>query len=418
VVPGLFLIGSSGHLGSQEILTVTDASVITLENNYGIQIARKNIEIAQNNASKENTGYLPTLSANAGGSFDIGGSTQKFGNGNENKVRNAVSLGSSESISLNYTLFDRSRAYTLSQLEEVLNMSDLQLRSVIESNVLQLVTLYYQTAQLSANRDVLEEAIEVGKRRLQRVRYQYEYGQGIRLDVLNAEVDVQRDSINLLNTSQQLANSKRNLNVLMGRDVDEQFLIDTLVIYEDMPDLANLVDEANKNNIEILISNNKSGRIPVISTNASYSHGFQDNPSGSFITSSTNHGLGVGVNISWNIFDGGIRKIREQNVLIDLETQEIQQQQLLKHLEAVVVNAWESYQNALFILEAERTNLSTNQLNFGRTEEQFNVGQVTSVEFRQAQLNLMDAQRNFNLAKYDAKIIEAELLQLAGRLLR
>ncbi|NNK39189.1 MAG: TolC family protein, partial [Winogradskyella sp.] len=55
--------------------------------------------------------------------------------------------------------------------------------------------------------------------------------------------------------------------------------------------------------------------------------------------------------------------------------------------------------------------------NFERTEEKFKLGQVTSIEFRQAQLNLLSAELNRNQAKYDAKLAEIIVLQLSGELL-
>ena len=82
-----------------------------------------------------------------------------------------------------------------------------------------------------------------------------------------------------------------------------------------------------------------------------------------------------------------------------------------------VSNAWNIYKTALFVLEAERTNLRTNQRNFDRTVEQHSLGQITSIVFRQAQLNLLNAQLNYNQAKYSAKIAELALFQLSGDLL-
>ena len=61
--------------------------------------------------------------------------------------------------------------------------------------------------------------------------------------------------------------------------------------------------------------------------------------------------------------------------------------------------------------------METNQRNFTRTEELFKLGQVTSIEFRQAQINLLNAETALNNAKYDAKLFELELLQLSGELL-
>jgi outer membrane protein TolC len=46
----------------------------------------------------------------------------------------------------------------------------------------------------------------------------------------------------------------------------------------------------------------------------------------------------------------------------------------------------------------------------------FNIS-LLLLEFRQAQLNLLNAQTSYNLAKFDAKLAEVQLLQLTGQLL-
>lgn len=80
-------------------------------------------------------------------------------------------------------------------------------------------------------------------------------------------------------------------------------------------------------------------------------------------------------------------------------------------------NAWDDYQNKLTIFRVQQDNIRTANNNFQRTEEQFKLGQVTSIEFRQAQLNLLSAELNTNQAKYDAKLAEIVVLQLSGELL-
>ena len=71
----------------------------------------------------------------------------------------------------------------------------------------------------------------------------------------------------------------------------------------------------------------------------------------------------------------------------------------------------------MFIYEAQKKNVATTENNFDRTEERYKLGRATSLEFRQAQINLLNAQTNKNLAKYDAKLAELQLLQLTGQLL-
>ncbi len=414
---------------AQSILTKAQAIQITLENNFDIQMAKNDIEIAKNNTSRELNGYLPTINATAGLNSRLGGSNQQFSNGSENTTSNAFNWGTNATVQANYTFIDKTRDLTVKQLEEVANLSDLQLRQTIENNVLAVFNNYYEVARLAQNSAVLEQTIELSKKRLQRAQYQYDYGQGIRLNVLNAEVDIQRDSINLMNLRNQVANAKRNLNVAMGRTVTTDFSVDTIINYNATLNLENLIETAKSNNVLVKLLNQdlaisaldfdiiEATKKPTLGANANYNFTFSDNASGSFIDVSNTRGISANVTLSWNLYDGGRRKLQNQNAKINVATQLTQKEQILQQLERDVINAWESYQNALFILKAEAKNLSINQLNFERTEEQFKVGQVNSVEFRQAQLNLLNAATSLNTAKFDAKVIEIQLLQLSGQLM-
>lgn len=414
----------------QNLLGKEEAVNLALENNYGIRVAGNNVRIAENNTSIYNTGYLPTVTATVGPNFDIGGSHLTFNTGDQLVVNTAASWGANASIGVNYTLLNKARSYNVESLQQRLNLSELEARKAVELNVLQLLTNYYDATRLRQALGLQEQTLEVSRRRLQRAQYRYDYGQGTRLDILNAEVDVQRDSINLLNTHQQLANAKRNLNVVIGRDVNTAFEVDTSVVYTAGLSLETLLQRAKDNNVDVLISNKNidlshldlqfinAGKKPIIGASASYAYNYQDNPSSSFFARQRNGGVSVGLNLTWNIFDGGSIHTRSENTRVTIENQRVLKQQLKQELARDVANAWESYQNALFVLHAEEHNLSTNQLNFERTEEQYNLGQVTSVEFRQAQLNLLTAATNYNNAKYSAKVLELQLLQLSGDLLR
>lgn len=429
LISALFLFFVTNKLKAQPILTKAQAVEITLANNYDIKVAQNNVAIARNNTSRELNGYLPTVNANVGLNSRLGGSSQQFSSGQENTTSNAFNWGSNAGVQGNYQLIDKTRDLTVKQLEEVVNLQDLQRQQTIENNLLVVFNNYYQVAQLTQNTNVLEQTIDLSKQRLQRAQYQYDYGQGIRLNLLNAEVDIQRDSINLLNLKNQLANAKRNLNVAMGRSVDTDFQVDTVITYQTDLSLPNLINKAKTNNIllEVLHKNLdisaadidiiESTKKPTLAATASYDFSYSDNAAGSFIKRSNTRGFSGGLTLGWNLYDGGRRKMQKENVRINIENQLVQKEQITQQLERDVLNAWDNYQNALFILRAEEKNLATNQLNFQRTEEQFKIGQVTSVEFRQAQLNLLNAATNLNSAKFDAKFIELNLLQLSGQLL-
>jgi outer membrane protein TolC len=186
---------------SQQILTKKEALKITLENNFGIKIANNNLAIAKNNTSIYNNGYLPSASINSGADYrsnnqkivftdpQTGEDSERVGNGVITKSYNA-------SLGLNYTIFDGlGRKYNYQQLKETYNLTALQAKETIENTYLQLFTTYFQIARFSENSDNLSEALTISKKRLQRAAYQYEYGQSTRLEYLNAQVDVNNDSI-------------------------------------------------------------------------------------------------------------------------------------------------------------------------------------------------------------------------------
>jgi outer membrane protein len=294
---------------------------------------------------------------------------------------------------------------------------------------MQLFNGYFQIARLSENTTNLEETLKISKKRLERANYQYEYGQSTKLELLNAQVDANNDSINLINSRQQFANSKRNLNIVLGIQKDINYQVETDVNFNTLMSFTDLLEKAKRNNVilqqndkniaisEFNIKVNKAGYLPTAGLTGSYGWNQSENPATSFLARSNSTGLNAGINLSWNIFDGGTTRTRVANAKIALENQEILKEQQLETIENTIKNMYELYQNTLFILEVQRQNVIASQNNFGRTQERFTLGQILSIEFRQAQTNLLNAQTAVSNAKYDAKLIELELLQLAGELL-
>ena len=418
------------QVSAQDVLTKKDAIAIALENNYGVKIANNNVEVAKNNSSIYNTGYLPTVSTSAGANYNNSNQEIERQNGETTKINGAETKSYNASINVNYTLFDGlNRKYNYKQLQETYNLSELEARETIENMYLQLFNNYFQIARLSENTSNLDETLKISKKRLERANHQYDYGQSTKLELLNAQVDVNNDSINLINSRQQFANSKRNLNIILGTQNGIAYNVETEVNFINLMSFEELSSKAKENNIllkqnekNIAISKfnikaNKAGYLPKAGLTGSYGWNKSQNPATSFLAQLNSIGLNAGLNLSWNIFDGGATKTRVANAKIALENQEILKQQQLETIDNTIKNTYELYQNTLFILEAQKQNEITTQNNFDRTEERYKLGQVSSIEFRQAQINLLNTQNAVSNAKYDAKLIELELLQLTGDLL-
>ena len=418
-------------LFAQELITPETAVKMALENNYGIKLAKTNVALAANNAHILNSGYLPTVTGNAGANFNLDNTEAEFSDGSVTHLNAAESSRYNASVSLNYTLFDgMGRAYNYKQLKETEQLTELQARETIENTIVQLFAVYYSVAELTENTDAIEETLAISKDRLTRSQYQFEYGQNTKLAVLNAEVDVNNDSIALMNYKQQLQNYKRDLNLVLGNALEEKnFTIETEVNFNTLYNKDELLKKSKANNVELLqveknivinklgVKTEKSAFLPTLGLSGSYGWNKSNNNEASFLAISTNTGLSGGLNLSWNLFDGGSAITRTKNAKINLEANHILKEELQVTIERDFNNAWDDFQNKLNVYQLQEDNIKTAQNNFDRTKEKFKLGQVNSIEFRQAQLNLLNAELSRNQAKYQAKLAELKMLQISGELL-
>ena len=233
----------------------------------------------------------------------------------------------------------------------------------------------------------------------------------------------------MINITQLLENSKRKINLILGRDVTTEFNVENAVNFDLVFNIETLLKDATQQNTAMQQLNksiniagldikiNSANYFPTLNFNGGYRWSKSINDATSIFAKQHLNGLNAGLNLSWNIFDGGRTKIRVANSKIAVDNLKIQESLLKDELELYIRNAFSLYQNDLIIITSEKKNVETNQRNFNRTEERYKLGQVTSIEFRQAQINLLNAQTNLNKATYAAKTASLTLLQLSGKLL-
>jgi len=440
IITTLFVFVVTIITAQEKVLSKEEAINLALENNFGIKVAKNQVEIADNNQSILNSGYLPTLSNSTSANYNRDDAVIEFpGQLNQDgSPRADVNLYKAEAqrynstLNANYTLFDgMGRFYNYKRLKEQYQLSELQARETIENTMLQLFSVYFEVARLSENENVLQKALEISSQRIKRAEYAFEYGQNTKLDILNAQVDVTNDSINLLNTRQQLANTKRDLNVVLSQNLNEKFEVDTLVRFIPKLKLEEYLSQSKLNNVALLqndknlainaydIKINQAGYLPTIGLNGAYGWNLNQSAASAFFpgTNNTTWNFGLGASLSWNLFDGGGTTVRVRNAKIAYANQELLKEQVALEVDRDIQNAMAIYENRLNIFNIQSQNVLTNENNFERSKEQFQLGRITSIEFRQAQINLLNAETNKNLAKYDAKLAELQLLQLTGQLL-
>ncbi|MDB4263682.1 TolC family protein [Flavobacteriaceae bacterium] len=424
----------------QQTISKEEALEIALEKNFGIQVSKNNLEISKNNSSLLNSGFLPTISLNGGSNFTSSNSEIAFPGQvlEDGSPRPNLNLDDQESqrfnggVNLNYTLFDGlGRKFTYKRLKEQYALSELQLRETIEFTIIQLYSVYFNVAQLTESKSIFKQALEVSKERESRAESAFKYGQTNKLAVLNAQVDVTNDSISVLEITQQLDNAKRDLNLLLSQSMENKYSVSTQVDFVSEIQIEALLENAAAYNVSLLkqkqntqinsydVKVSQSGYLPSIGLVGSYGWNLNQSPASAFFpgTNNNTYSMSFGANLSWNLFDGGRSMTRVKNAKIAVENQKILTDEIQLTFERDLSNALQSYKNAKMIYSIQEKQVETGSYNFERSQAQYNLGSITAIEFRQAQINLRNAQNQWTLAKYQAKLAELRLLQLSGQLL-
>jgi len=417
---------------SQDTLILEEAIKIGLENNYAIRIAKRSAAIAKNNQSIGTAGMLPSVDLKASQNFSKNDTYLKLADidGTEIKTPGARSDALNASVELSWTLFDGFNMFiTYNKLKVLKEIGQIDAQLSIETTISQIIAVYYDIVQQKKNLEAARNAVSISELRLLRAETKAEFGGATSIEVLRAKVDLNTDKSSFLQQKLSLSNAKRKLNQLLARDINTDLEVVSTIDLPAMPSLEELKDQAMNQNSSIFkqIKNKllseldyklvRASKYPRISLSSSYALS-ATNSEGGFITTNQNIGPGVGLTGSFNIFNGFNRRTKKQNAIISMSISELQYQELKSQLDLEITNAWWTYQNRMELLQLEKENLQTAQINMDRSTDLYHLGQLTSIEYRQAQMNYIQTQKRLINAQYLAKLSETDILRLSGKLLR
>jgi len=413
-----FFVGIYSY--SAEELTFKEAINLALEKNPQIKIAENNVEIVENNAHPGIAGLLPNVS--------LTGNSSKQNNSSSYGIDQNIYMVSSQ-VQASYTLFDGFGSfYRFKRLKKESEIGKLNARSIIEQILLNVSIAYYEVASAEENLKISKELLNISKERLKREEKRYEYGQSNKVQVLAAQVDYNKDIITVEKAKLRFQEAKRNFNALINRDIETDFSVNKQVEFGYLPNLAELEKVAIKRNADYMSAvesirkaelNKKiarSARFPKIDLSASYGYmgtGFGFN--NAFDYSDDNWLIGASLRVP--LFTGFQTKIQIKNAKIEEKNNRLAEMEQKIVLEKELKNAYEKYKNSLKILRLNQQNLEAAKLNFKRTEELYYLGRLTNIQFREAQLNLVQAKNSISESKYTARIDQLSLKKITGQLL-
>ncbi len=414
------------QITAQEILTIEEAVKIALENNFNIRIASNNVKVGEINNNVANAGMLPIVNANIANNNNIQDTELTFQDGRETTIDGVETFNLQYGAQLDWTIFDGFRMFARhDQLKELEKLSETELKFTILSTVSDVFTNYYEITQLQQQLIALDTTIVISKQRLEIAQNRYTIGKASKLEVLNAEVDLNTDNTARLNQQQLYANTKISLNEILGRDVTTNFTVQDSIVVDKKLMLNNLISLAEQQNpqLQIQIINKKiqelerklikANRLPTIQISTAYNFARSENPVG-FVTQSFTKGLNYGFTASVPLFNGLLQNRSEKIAKLQVENSEIAIQQQIQLLQSQLASTYQTYLTNLELIELEAKNEEIAKENLDITLDKFSIGTIPAIEFRTAQVNYVNAKVRYSNSQFQAKLSEIALKELAG----
>jgi outer membrane protein TolC len=414
---------------SQELLTLESAINIALRNNRDVKIAENNLDIALNNRSLGNAGFLPAVNLTSNYSKSSNNTRQEYFDGRSISRNGAKSNTLNLGVMLEWRIFDGFGNYTrYRRLSEISELVQTQTTAVTEQIISNVISAYYNILQQKEILRALKEGIVISEERIKIAEEKYKVGVASKVELLQARADLNADQNALLRQEISLKNAKINLNLLLGRDPGIDFdVVDTIKISKlSLDDLLSKAFKQNRlliaaeRNVEISklnLASVRSGFFPNVNFFIGYNFTRSQSQAG-FIASNQNLGLNYGLSLSFNLFNGFNSAREYENAQVEVANSQTRYEQLKDEIKSQILNLYENYKVSLKLIELERENLEIAKENVDIALERYRLGVLTPLELREAQKTYIDAEVRLIRAQYQAKLAEVELLRLSGQLLQ
>ncbi|GAA3971204.1 TolC family protein [Mucilaginibacter dorajii] len=420
------ILGVQAMAQDAPMLTLKEAVEIALKNNYNIKLSQNNKTLAANNVTLGNAGVLPKVNGNFASTNSRLTTKQTRSDGTVNNINNAPNTGINYGVALNWTIFDGFGMFAnYDRLKQLDQLGALRLQDTIQNTVATVINTYYDLISQNEQIKALKGAIDISHTQLRYANDKFHVGRASKLDVLNAQVNLNTDTANLVTQSQLFKTLKIQLNQLLVRDLQTDFSVaDTIMIDEKLM-LGDIINNAQSQNpailsaqlnrrlAEINLKQVRATRYPQVGVTTGYTFSDNKTPAG-FTLAQNQHGLNYGLTATINIFDGFNQTRKERNAKIQIDNANISAKQIQLNIETQVNTLFAAYLSGLDLIRLGQANVVIAKKNLDISLEKYKLGNITPLEIREAQRNYLAAQSTFFAAQYQSKQAEITLKQITN----
>lgn len=417
---------------SQENLSLENAIKIGLKQNFDIQINKRNLEISKLNNNPGKAGALPKINLSAK-------KEEAVSDQSNNPTSFIQEILKSESINatanLSWTLLN---GYGIKASKEKLNqleyLSNGNLTLTLENTTQAIILSYYNCILQKDRLNLLQNVVNLSRERLIYQKTKYDIGVSSKIEFLQVENTLLTDSSNLLTQKLNYNNSLKNLNLVLGVELDSEWnLTDEMSTKTQIFNLKDLQSETFRNNTNInnqCINNEiirqdiilaKSAYYPIVSFNsgASYNESTYDVGDSGYEGSNTGETLNYYANLSINfrLYDGGNYKTLLQESEIRDLINDLNIEKKHREIKNQLSVNYEKYNSNIIIYNLRKKAFDIAQINYQLANDKNNRGNINSFDLRDIEIAYLNSGISYLQSVYNLNESYLNLVKITGGIL-
>lgn len=425
----LFLLGFSSEVFAQDSYTLKMLIDEALLHNYQIKLSGVTEKQLSNSNTYGNAGFLPTLEVVANKSNTYNSTDQKFFTGEIRTAEGAKNTAFDAMVETNWVVFNGFRMFAQKrQLEIIEKAGMVNTRFFIEQTVSDLAKFYFQLKQEQKLLEAFEASLQISNERLKLENQKLNIGVSSGLDVQKALLDRNRDSSTVVNQYAQVGSLYLDINSIINRNLSSKILVEDSLFINDAISLEPLIANALVHNsslelakIQALIFRediaiNKSNFYPQVGLFGNFTYRKATNQIG-VLESNKSFGPSFGIQVRFNLFNGGRDQIFLENSRLDLEYSQLEKEQISIGIHTAIQKAYLNYTTGIKGLMLEESNVKVAKETLAIAQKQYELRVISDIEFRLIQLSSLEAETNYLRQQLLIKNMEIDLYRLSGQLL-